>query len=350
MAALNFATFDVPTGDGVGAILLTSTLGPERSIVVDGGGMSGFLVLQGSCDDVNFEDVPGLRFDGASQSVVAAFGCFSSMRVRREQTRPEVTAQPTVGLGAPAAESFTVAGAPVPSIDGLGAPVDLSAAGNFVTAVLSGVTSGFIILEGSQEASGDNFAPFLVFGSNDDTPQRVGTFQGAFSRVRVRRIQSSGGQPSLTLTSTTASPTGLSFGGPMFNLGGAGQIRYDNANYVTLVDGAIIPVDASAGNGFSLALGAANTIEKPANPREGQKITFRITLGVASLVPVWESGLDGFRFADIASPQGIKLADVNALFTAAPINATIYAGYEYQEGAGGSIRRWNCIGLAGWFV
>lgn len=346
MAALNFATFNVPTGDGVGTALLTNTLGPERSIVVDGGGMSGFLVLQGSCDDVNFEDVPGLRFDGASQSVVSALGCFSSMRVRREQTRPEVTAQPTVGIGAPAAESFTVSGAPVPPIDGIGAPVDLSSAGNFVTAVLSGITSGFIILEGSQEASGDNFAPFLAFGSNDDTPQRVGTFQGTFSRVRVRRIQSSGGEPSLTLTSTTGTPSGLSFGGPMFNLGAAGQIRYDNANYVELVNGALIPVNASAGNGFFLTLGAANTFEKPTNPREGQKITFRVTLGVAGLVPVWESGLDGFRFAAIASPQGIKLADVNALFTATPINGTVYVGFEYHL----ADQAWNCIGLAGWFI
>lgn len=345
MAALNFATFNVPTGDGVGTALVTNTLGPERSIVVDGGGMSGFLVIQGSCNGVDFQDVPGLRFDGAAQSVFSALGCFSSMRIRREQTRPEVIAQPTVGIGALAAESFTAAGPAVPAADGVGPAVDLSSAGDFITAVLSGESSGFIILEGSQEAAGDSFAPFLVFGSNDDAPQRVGTVKGTFSRVRVRRIQSRGGAPTLALTSTTGAPSGLVFAGPMFNVGVAGEIRYDNAEYVTLVDGALIPVDASAGNGFALSLGAANTIDKPTNAREGQKITFRISPTVNGLVPVWESGLGGFRFAALASPQGVKLADVNALFTAALANSFVYVGFEYET----TDDAWNCVGLAGFF-
>lgn len=346
MAALNFASFDVPAGDGEGAALVTSTLGPERTIVVDGGGMSGFLVIQGSCDGINFEDIPGLRFDGASQSAFSAVGCFAAMRVRRGQTRPEVTAQPTVGVGALTAESFTVTTPTVPPLDGVSVPVDLSAAGDFLTAVLSGPTSGFIILEGSQEASGDTFAPFLVFGSADDTPQRVAAQKGTFSRVRVRRIQSNGGAPTIAITSATGSPSGLQFAGPMFNLGGAGQIRYDNAKYVDLVDAAVIAVDASAGNGFDVAISAANTFGKPTNSREGQKATFRVRLGSAGLVPVWEAGFDGYAFADVASPQGVKLADVNALFLAAPAGATIYVGFERQEG---SIPTWNCIGLAGWF-
>lgn len=345
MAALNFASFDVPTGDGVGASLVTASLGPERSIAVDGGGMSGFLVIQGSADGVNFEDVPGLRFDGAAQRVFNSLGCFAAMRVRRERTRPEVTAQPTVGVGALAAESFTVATPAVPAQDGSGAPVDLSVAGDFITAVLSGDTSGLIILEGSAEAVGDSFSPFLVFGSSDDTPQRVSAAKGAFSRVRVRRIQSRGGTPTLALTSTTFSPSGLVFAGPMFNLGSVGQIRYDNANYVTLVDGAVIPVDASAGNGFSLSLAAANTIDKPANGREGQKITFRISPTVNGLVPVWETGLDGFQFAAVASPQGVKLADVDALFTAALAGSFVYVGFEFEA----ANSQWNCIGLAGFF-
>jgi hypothetical protein len=48
---------------------------------------------------------------------------------------------------------------------------------------------------------------------------------------------------------------------------------------VILQDAATIAVDASAGNDFRVTLAASRTLGNPANPADGQKITFQITQG-----------------------------------------------------------------------
>ena len=59
---------------------------------------------------------------------------------------------------------------------------------------------------------------------------------------------------------------------------------------VALADAATIAVDASLGNDFRVTLGANRTLGNPANPTDGQKITFQITQGSAgSATLTWGS-------------------------------------------------------------
>jgi hypothetical protein len=48
---------------------------------------------------------------------------------------------------------------------------------------------------------------------------------------------------------------------------------------VVLADGATIAVDASLGNDFRLTIAGNRTMSNPANPADGQKITFQVTQG-----------------------------------------------------------------------
>ena len=59
---------------------------------------------------------------------------------------------------------------------------------------------------------------------------------------------------------------------------------------VALADAATIAVDASLGNDFRVTLGGNRTLGNPANPTDGQKITFQITQGSAgSATLTWGS-------------------------------------------------------------
>ncbi len=59
---------------------------------------------------------------------------------------------------------------------------------------------------------------------------------------------------------------------------------------VSLADAATIAVDASLGNDFRVTIGADRTMGNPANPADGQKITFQITQGSGGSASItWSS-------------------------------------------------------------
>ena len=53
---------------------------------------------------------------------------------------------------------------------------------------------------------------------------------------------------------------------------------------VILADAATIAVDASLGNDFRVTIAGNRTMGNPANPADGQKITFQVTQGVRRVV------------------------------------------------------------------
>ena len=62
---------------------------------------------------------------------------------------------------------------------------------------------------------------------------------------------------------------------------------------VALADAATITVDASAGNDFRLTIAGDRTMGNPANPADGQKITFQVTQGTGgSFTLAWGSGYE----------------------------------------------------------
>ena len=65
---------------------------------------------------------------------------------------------------------------------------------------------------------------------------------------------------------------------------------------VSLTDAATIAVDASLGNDFRVTIAASRTMGNPANPTDGQKITFQITQGAAGSATItWSSS---YEFSD----------------------------------------------------
>src|SRR5271169_6138742 len=63
---------------------------------------------------------------------------------------------------------------------------------------------------------------------------------------------------------------------------------------VVLADAATIAVDASLGNDFRVTLAGNRTMGTPANPADGQKITFQVTQGTAGgpFTLAWSSGYE----------------------------------------------------------
>jgi hypothetical protein len=70
---------------------------------------------------------------------------------------------------------------------------------------------------------------------------------------------------------------------------------------VNLTDAATIAVDASLGNDFRVTLGGNRTVGTPANPADGQKITFQVTQGTGG--PYTLTWASGYSFsAGLAQP------------------------------------------------
>lgn len=161
------------------------------------------------------------------------------------------------------------------------------------------------------------------------------TQRSIFNRSAVRR---SGG------TSINGQTGSLSLVSPMLTTTG-NVFRIDNSNPISLTDAPTITgIDGSLANYFRVTLGGNRTMDKPINLRDGQSFIFEIEQGVgAPHTLVFDSGANGYRFAAIASPQGVKLADWNALLAATPLNSYARIGFIFKESAGFS----DAVAIAG---
>ena len=159
-------------------------------------------------------------------------------------------------------------------------------------------------------------------------------------RSSVRRSGSGG------VTSINGLTGAVTLASPMLSQSGQ-TIRHDNGNIITLTDAATITgIDTAVNNSFQVVLGGNRTMDKPSNARDGEKITFRIEQdGTAGRTLVFDSGANGYRFAAVASPQGVKLADFNTLLAATPANSYVRIGFEFHEADG----FWDCVALAGFW-
>lgn len=128
---------------------------------------------------------------------------------------------------------------------------------------------------------------------------------------------------------------------PMLLLAGQ-NIDIDNGRMKALVDAAtIVGIDAEVNNSFKVTTTAIRTFAAPTNPTEGEKITFLIEQSGGSFTPLWNAI---YRFANALSPQGIKLASVNALAAATPAASVFRVGFEYHS----ADDKWDCVALAGY--
>lgn len=98
---------------------------------------------------------------------------------------------------------------------------------------------------------------------------------------------------------------------------------------VELTDAATIAVDASLGNDFRVTIAASRTMGTPANPTDGQKITFDITQGSGgSNAITWGSGYEfstGLPQPTLSTTAG--LTDLLGFIYNADIGKWLLAGY-----------------------
>ncbi len=98
---------------------------------------------------------------------------------------------------------------------------------------------------------------------------------------------------------------------------------------VNLTDAATIAVDAALGNDFRVTIGASRAIGTPANPIDGQRITFQITQGAGGNFTVsWSSA---YNFGAAGAPVLSR-----------PDGATDVVGFIYNA----ANSAWLCAGSA----
>ncbi len=110
--------------------------------------------------------------------------------------------------------------------------------------------------------------------------------------VGVAAVGAAGGS---VLAETASSPALAAVGGRAAVAGQATTVEQGAVApaVVALTDAATIAVDASLGNDFRVTIAASRAMGNPANPADGQKITFQITQGAAGSAAItWGSGYE----------------------------------------------------------
>lgn len=171
------------------------------------------------------------------------------------------------------------------------------------------------------------------------------------SSLQRDSLRRSGGGSGSGVTSITINGGGSITGAiallsPMLSQVG-NTVRIDNANVVALTDAAlIVGVTADIKTEFSVTLGGNRTVGIPTGPVNAEKITFLITQDVVGgRTAAWTGGAGGYRFANAASAQGVKLADFNNLLASCPASGSVRVGFEYFT----TSNTWDCVALAGYW-
>jgi hypothetical protein len=176
------------------------------------------------------------------------------------------------------------------------------------------------------------------------------TVRGGWRAYKLADSSAGAGVTSISINGGAARTGAIVLTSPMASNAAAQTIRIDNGNVKTLTTGASVAgVDADLNNSFQLVADQNLTIEKPTPAgatRDGEKITFLITSTGVARVITWQGGVNGFRFADETSPQGVKLTEFNTLAALLDSTRFLKVGFEYSS----TFSAWACVGLAGWFV
>ena len=251
-----FLTLPAPAGDGIGAWVDVSSIGPEKTITVDGGAFGGTLYLDGSNDAEASAPPCSIGPFVGGFSIPATFvQTWNFMRARR--TGSGGVGSPTVGVAGPSAISNIFGAMNVPTGDGLGTQIDLSGGGDVNTFSVVGTVVGQILIETS--ADGTNFVPSLIFtaGATVQTQNIVGVLNAA--RVRVRGSGGAAGPLVAVGSGATSGAAGGGFPGyggtpPAIGTGAAGtsalvsRADHTHTGVNGITAGAAITIGGTAAN------------------------------------------------------------------------------------------------------
>jgi hypothetical protein len=193
-----FVNLPVPIAPGIGTAVLVAGIGPDKSLVLEGpggvapslSGANGVLVLEASENGVHY--APLLTLDLLQDPHVPSFTAVAAwMRIRRASG---FGGNVIVGIGGESTSSNLYAAIVVPPND-TGVATNVSALGVRKTVVVSAQYDGVLVVEGAVDA-GATYDPLLTCDSHNSA---VYVFVGAWQFMRVRRVGSLVGSPSVTV-------------------------------------------------------------------------------------------------------------------------------------------------------
>lgn len=164
-----FVNLPMPTGDGAGAAVDVSAQGRDKSIVM-GGDFGGATVAIEVSTDGGTVFKPIWLFQAAGKKVLPVAAEFMRVFVRGRGSSGPFTATANVGADDKGALFAVI---PVPTVDGPGTPVDVSALGNFTTFVVGGDFPGVTVSFEISEDGVDYFACGASFADAGDQQSRI---------------------------------------------------------------------------------------------------------------------------------------------------------------------------------
>ncbi len=167
----------VPVAPGLGAAVDVTSMGAEKTFVIEGTG-DGQIVLDGSHDDTNFFPfaIYDILTDPSPKKITIVLA-----RIRARRISGTGTVSLTASGEAGVVNTFVTLA--VPMSNGAGAPSALGTSGMIRTAAVIGPYVGIIGIEASGNG-GITFDPVVTFNTGQSDFK---TFDGAYSSARVRR-------------------------------------------------------------------------------------------------------------------------------------------------------------------
>lgn len=271
----DFATFDVPAGNGSGTALLVPE-GNAHTVVASGelGANRGIVVIEGSTDGTTGWVQLAMFQKTDFRQIV---GAYPYMRVTRRGVPSSGVAAPSVSVGACVEAIDSIALTDPVTLNGAGVAVDVSTIMIETVTMLGAFPAGAIVsVEISQD--GSNWTP-LVANCTQACQQTVAA-AALWARMRVRSRTSAAALPQVELSGRT-----------------------------TTIAAAVLPPPATVnGNGASVdasGLDAAKTV------------TFHSSTGeVPGLIVVQASNDGGSTWCDVLSSNTPALAFVAGVFQA----------------------------------
>lgn len=162
-----FVSLPLPAGNGPGTPVDTSTMGRDRTIVVDGTFPGTLIAIEGSVD-AGTTWFPITTFTFTSEKVIPIACNRMRTNVGGRSAEPFTA---SVAVGAVDDGALFVA-LPMPAGNGAGAPVDVSAHGSFTTFAVAGTFTGAVVaIQGSED--GTDWATICAFADKSGFASRA---------------------------------------------------------------------------------------------------------------------------------------------------------------------------------
>ena len=359
-----FTNLVPPAGNGVGAAVDVSALGPLKTITVQGV-FTGVVTVEYSEDGgVTFAQLASFAAGGKQTITLAA----RFMRVRRGGVGL-IPGTPNIDVASDDTGQL-FANLPVPAGNGTGASVDVSALGTLNTVVVGGTFTGNVVVEISEDNVVWTQCLFYAQGGG-----QTKKFVAQFMRVRRQNVGAVPGTPTVDVGAANdpASSLGDNTLDQAYDQGGPGAGRTiiadagavvvqttaaDDNNVVEIIKN---PAGAQSGDGLNVTMGAAATGAGLEIAHSGSGLAINVASGNVDFAGTLQVGTGSLPagsalvieavggFGEILGDRGGFFAGLDAEATIGAI-AHVLSGYDASVAvASGNTQNWTAaVGLRGY--